>query len=80
MMCQHVGRWLREKRIENGLTLRELADKMGVTHIWILRTEQSKRRIDLVEYLRFCSVLALDPHEGLRLVQSEANASLQDCK
>lgn len=48
--------------------MRELGDKLGVIHSWVGKIEQGERRLDLIEYIRLCKVLGIDPHEGLDLV------------
>ena len=60
--------WLREQRTEKGLTMREVAKKIDVIHSWIGKVEQGERRLDVVEYVRYCKALGVDPHEGLKLL------------
>jgi transcriptional regulator with XRE-family HTH domain len=64
--------WLRRQRIDNGLTMRQLAEKMGIHHSWIGKVEQGERRLDIIEYLRICDALQLDPHEGLNIIQNDS--------
>jgi len=42
----------------------EYINRAGVGKI-----EQGERRLDLVEYLRVCNALQIDPNEGLALVK-----------
>ena len=49
--------------------MRELGEKLGVIHSWVGKIEQGERRLDVIEYLRLCNALQIDPHEGLALVQ-----------
>ncbi len=58
-------RWLRERRNEKGLTMREAAKRIEVIHSWVGKVEQGERRLDVVEFVRYCKALGLDPHEGL---------------
>jgi len=60
--------WLRAKRSVSGLTMREVAKRLGVHHSWIGKIELGDRRLDLVEYVRFCRIVGADPHDGLDLV------------
>ena len=53
--------------------MRDVAEKLDVHHSWIGKIEQSERRLDIVEYLRICKALEIDPHEGLNLVMSAIN-------
>jgi len=61
--------WLRKQRKQHGITMRELGDQVGVIHSWVGKIEQGERRLDLVEYIRVCDALQIDPHEGLELVR-----------
>ena len=61
--------WLRVHRKTKGLTMRDLAKRLDVHHSWIGKIEQGERRLDVVEYLRICKALKIDPHEGLALVK-----------
>jgi len=61
--------WLRIERKQKKMTMRELGEKLGVIHSWVGKIEQGERRLDIVEYLRICTALEIDPHEGLELVK-----------
>ena len=63
-------KWLRAQRKQKDITMRELGDKLGVIHSWIGKVEQGERRLDVVEYLRICDALGIDPHEGLKIVKN----------
>lgn len=60
--------WLREQRIGNNITMREMGERLGVIHSWIGKVELGERRLDLVEYVQYCKALKIDPHEGLELI------------
>jgi len=49
--------------------MRELGEKLKTHHSWIGKIEQGERRLDVVEYLRICDALNIDPHEGLNIVK-----------
>ena len=61
--------WLRAQRKKQGITMRELGARLGVIHSWVGKIEQGERRLDLIEYLKVCNALEIDPHEGLDLVR-----------
>lgn len=61
--------WLRTQRKEKQMTIRDLAKKIDVHHSWVGKVEQGERRLDIVEYLKTCNALEVDPHEGLNLIQ-----------
>ena len=61
--------WLRQQREKSGLTIRQLADKLGWHHSIVGKIEQGERRIDVVEYLAFCEALGVNPKTGLDKVR-----------
>lgn len=62
--------WLKEARVAQGLTMRDLAKKLEVPHSFIGKVEQCERRIDVVEYLAYCQALNLSPIEGIQSILS----------
>lgn len=60
--------WLISKRHAKGLTQRDLGKLLDITHSWVGKIEQGERRLDVVEFVRLCNALEVDPHEGLSLV------------
>ena len=60
--------WLRDQRNEQGLTMREAGERLGVLHSWVGKVELGERRLDLIEYVQYCNALGIDPHEGLDLI------------
>ena len=61
--------WLKSARHQKGLSMRELADKLDVSHSWIGKIEQMERRLDVLEYIRLCQCIGIDPAEGIALIQ-----------
>ena len=57
--------WLKEKRSESGLTIRQLAAKLGWASSIVGKIEQGERRLDVVEYVQYCLALDADAREGL---------------
>jgi transcriptional regulator with XRE-family HTH domain len=55
--------------------MRELGEKLGVIHSWIGKIEQGERRLDIVEYLRICDALGIDPHEGLNIAMKTLSSA-----
>jgi transcriptional regulator with XRE-family HTH domain len=68
-------KWLRTQRKQRGITMRELGEKLDVIHSWVGKIEQGERRLDIVEYLRICSALEIDPHAGIELLQKKISSS-----
>ncbi len=63
--------WLKKQREASGLTLREASLAMGRHHSVLGKMEQDRRKIEILEFVRYCQVLGVDPHEGLDiLIQS----------
>ena len=60
--------WLKAKRIEKGHTMRTLSQIINTPHSFIGKVENQERRLDIIEYLRYCEALEVDPLEGLKLV------------
>lgn len=56
---------LKSKRLESGMTIRTLADKLGVSHSIIGKIEDGSRKLEIFEFIEYCKVLEVDPHEGL---------------
>ncbi|RKX37172.1 MAG: transcriptional regulator [Verrucomicrobia bacterium] len=63
-----LRQWLRERRNEKNLTMRELAERMDVIHSWIGKIELGERRLDIIEYIQYCKALEVDPIEGIKLI------------
>jgi transcriptional regulator with XRE-family HTH domain len=63
-----IRSWLKLKREESGLTLREAAKAMGRHHSVIGKMEQDRRKIEIFEFIAYCKVLEADPHEGLDIM------------
>ena len=60
--------WLKSVRAERGLTMRELAAKLGVPHSYVGKVEQCERKLDVLEYLRYCQALGLSPDKGIAIL------------
>ena len=66
--------WLKNNRIEKELTMRDLAERLETQHSFVQKVENGERRLDLIEYLRYCQALEVDPIEGMRKVQNFVKA------
>lgn len=68
--------WLKKQREASGLTLREASLAMGRHHSVLGKMEQDRRKIEVLEFVRYCQVLGVDPHDGLDiLIKSLQNDS-----
>ena len=66
-----LRRWLKKHREHKGLTLRDVGELLDVPHSWMQKVENGERRLDVVEYIRLCNALKVDPKEGIRLLIDE---------
>ncbi|MGI2133527.1 helix-turn-helix domain-containing protein [Shewanella baltica] len=60
--------WLKAARIDRGLTMRDLASKLGVPHSYVGKIEQCERKLDVLEYVEYCRALGLDPSTGVAIL------------
>lgn len=59
---------LKDSRKAQGLTIRDLAAKMGSHPNYVHNVESGHRRLDVLEFVGYCTVLGLDPKETLQLL------------
>ncbi len=62
--------WLRNSRIQQNLSMRDVGRKMGTTHTWIGKVETGERRLDITEYVRLCRTIGVAPAQGLAMVEA----------
>lgn len=60
--------WLKQKRVEQGLSLRDAGSRVGRHWTVIGKLEQSRRKIEITEFVQYCLAIDADPHEGLDVV------------
>jgi len=56
----------RKMREEAGLTQRELAKRLRLTHSLVHNCEAAERRVDVMEFADWCAVCGRDPVEMLK--------------
>ncbi|MCG9721857.1 helix-turn-helix transcriptional regulator [Shewanella sp. Isolate7] len=61
--------WLKAARIERGLTMRDLAAELGVPHSYVGKVEQCERKLDVLEYVRYCEALGVSDCIGLSFIK-----------
>lgn len=70
--AQHAARYrrlpalLRQLRIEAGLTQRDMAARMGISHVAVHKCETGDRRVDIAEFVDWAKSCRVDPQEALR--------------
>lgn len=62
---KRLTRWLKRQRQEKNHTMRSLSEILGTPHSFIGKVENQERRLDVVEYVRYCKALEIDPLDGL---------------
>tara|TARA_Y100001970_G_scaffold152213_1_gene186412 strand:- start:13469 stop:13729 length:261 start_codon:yes stop_codon:yes gene_type:complete len=60
--------WLKTKRESQSLSLREVSEKWGRHHSILGKIEQSRRKIELIEFIELCQIINADPEEGLKIL------------
>jgi len=60
--------WLKQKRALTSLTLRDLAPMIGSHFTTVGKIEQDRKKIEIVEFVKYCQAVGADPHEGLDVV------------
>lgn len=62
--------WLRLKKDEQEISIRELADKLNWSKAIVGKILTGDRRLDVVEYVAVCEALDSDVHEGIDVISS----------
>jgi hypothetical protein len=60
--------WLKQKRALTTLTLRDLGPMIGAHFTSVGKMEQDRKKIELVEFVKYCRAIGADSHEGLEIV------------
>lgn len=60
--------WLKEQRGKSGYSQREVSEIMHRHHSIVGKIEQRRKKIELLEFVKYCQVLGADPHEGLTVL------------
>lgn len=62
-----IGRLIEHRRAI-GMTQVDLAQALGTDQSQISKIERVQRRLDIIDYLRICRAIGLDPGEPLRSI------------
>ncbi|MFT4928674.1 MAG: transcriptional regulator with XRE-family HTH domain [Phenylobacterium sp.] len=65
---QKLASQLKEIRYEQSITMRSLADALGMPHSFVGKTEHQGRRLDIGEFIHYCKALAKDPAQVLKTI------------
>jgi HTH-type transcriptional regulator/antitoxin HipB len=74
---EQLGRAIRLKRLEKGLSQKALAEKIGVERKWIIRLESGNSRAELGLILKALDVLNIQTSLGDRKSSSSKGSSSQ---
>jgi len=58
--------WLKQARVDQGISMRELASRLDEPHSFVQKVETMERRLDVFEYTVYCAALAVEPEEGMK--------------
>lgn len=61
-------KWLRESREKKGLTMRDVAALLKLPHSWVGKVEAGDRRLDVIEFAKYCQTIGADPVQGMKLL------------
>ena len=62
-------KWLREAREASGLSMRDLACRLGKPHSYVQKVESGERRLDVVEFVWYCRAVGQPARNGLAVVE-----------
>ena len=71
---QSLLKFLRLKRLEKQLSVREFALILGETYQIVSKIETGTRKLSVFEYVQYCEALELDPAEPLHLLHKKGKS------
>jgi transcriptional regulator with XRE-family HTH domain len=66
---QALLKFLKNQRLEQGLTVRELGLLIEEPFQFISKVETGKRKLGIYEYMQYCKALGIDYRIGLKLLE-----------
>jgi len=70
---EHFRSLLIAAREEAGLTQAEVSARLRRPQSFVAKYEGGERRLDIVEFVRVCAALGIDPHAILAEIQAKVN-------
>lgn len=61
-----LANWIKKYRKLNKITLQEIADALGVSHVTIIRYENYECEIPNESFLKLCQMFHIDPIEAYK--------------
>lgn len=74
---QELRQWLIQKRNDQGVTVRKLAESVDIDYTGISKIENGVRRIDVVGFVQYCNAIDADPAEGIEIIQKHLSKNAQ---
>lgn len=68
-----VRNFLKEKRLEAGLSNRKLGAELQTAYSLVAKIESGDRRLDVVEACKYCQTINVDPHELIKIILDNLN-------
>ena len=68
---QDLINWLKQERLDKGLSIRDLALVIDEPFQFISKIETAQRKLNIHEYVQYCEALNLDPVEGLAILSQK---------
>jgi transcriptional regulator with XRE-family HTH domain len=63
--------YLKTARLEQGLTVRDVAVLIDEPFQFVSKIETGQRRLTVHEYVQYCEALKLDPAEGIKRISKK---------
>ena len=63
--------YLKSARLEQGLTVRDLALLIDEPFQFVSKVETGQRRLTVHEFVQYCEALEIDPIEGVKLLSKK---------
>ena len=60
--------WLKAARLDQGLSMRDLASRLNEPHSFVQKVEMLERRLDVFEYVEYCKAMSLNARDGIDLL------------
>jgi len=65
--------WLKRSRLEKGMTMRELGNRLNKPFQYISKIERAQQNLHIEDYVKYCNALGVDMGIGLDIL-SRSNA------
>jgi len=59
--------WLKDARKNSGLSIRDVAIKLGIHHSIVGKIEKGDRKLELFEFIRYCDAVGVSVENGVSI-------------